>query len=285
MSNLSGAFVALITPFQEDGQIDEVSLAKLLAWHESQGMNGAVVAGTNGEGPSLSAVEKRDLAKSAAALKGGLRIIFGLGTCSITEAIWLEEQAQKIGVDACLVLPPFYFKANEEGLLSWFETLFKNAKTAIIVYNFPQTTGLCIRPETLEKLFKHDIVIGIKDSSGDKKLLDEYLQVGNSQNKNVLVGDERLLLYNLQNGGSGTISGLANSFPKLISRQCSEQTDVLQKIIETAVANIKIHPQPAVHKTVLKLKGFSVGEVRPPLIPLSQTDENSVKKFLEEFGF
>lgn len=285
MQNLFGSFVALVTPFNENGSIDEVALAKLLAWHEAEGMDGAVVAGTNGEGPSLSATEKRDLARLSMEFKGRLKIILGLGTCSITEAIWLEAQSVKIGVDACLVLPPFYFKATDEGLLKWFNQLIDNAQTPLIIYNFPQTTGISISPEIIKNLFEHDIVIGIKDSSGDKQTLDSYLTVASQFKKSVFVGDERLLLQSLKQGGSGTISGLANSFPKLISRQCKEKSDVLQNLIDEAVANIKIHPQPAVHKWVLKQKGIDVGEVRPPLVSLSEEQKNKVLTFLENFHF
>ncbi len=285
MQKISGSFVALVTPFNENDSINEVALAKLLAWHEAEGMHGAVVAGTNGEGPSLSATEKRDLARLSMEFKGRLKIILGLGTCSITEAAWLEAQSAKIGVDACLVLPPFYFKATDEGLLKWFSQLIDNAQTPLIIYNFPQTTGVSISPEILKKLFENDTVIGVKDSSGDKETLDNYLTVANQYNKSVFVGDERLLLQSLKQGGSGTISGLANSFPKLISRQYTEKTEVLQNFINQAVANIKIHPQPAVHKWVLKQKGIDVGEVRPPLVSLTEEQKDTVINFLENFHF
>ncbi|MBA3725346.1 MAG: dihydrodipicolinate synthase family protein, partial [Armatimonadetes bacterium] len=91
---LSGAFTAIVTPFAEDGSIDYPAFARLLAWHEAEGMDGVVAAGTNGEGPSLSAPEKRDLVSFAVQHAGKLSVIAGLGTCAITEAIWLSNQAQ-----------------------------------------------------------------------------------------------------------------------------------------------------------------------------------------------
>lgn len=120
---LAGAYTALVTPFDASGGIDYPGVARLLAWHEANGMDGVVVAGTNGEGPSLSAIEKRDLLRFAVEHSGALKIILGAGTCSITEAIWLSDQAKKAGAVASLVLPPFYFPASQTGLKNWFEEL------------------------------------------------------------------------------------------------------------------------------------------------------------------
>ncbi|HWP30162.1 MAG TPA: 4-hydroxy-tetrahydrodipicolinate synthase [Fimbriimonadales bacterium] len=279
------AFTALVTPFDSNGEIDYPAVARLLAWHEANGMDGVVVAGTNGEGPSLSAIEKRDLTKFAVQNRGKLSIISGLGTPSLTEAIWLSEQAQKAGADAALVLPPYYYSAPSEGILAWFEKLLEKTELPVILYNFPQTTKILLDPPLVRRLFEHTNVLGIKDSSGDEELLCSYLELAKAAEKKVFVGDERLILKCLQNGGSGTISGLANSFPLLVSRQVRERTDVLQTIIDEAFKAIKKHPQPAVHKAVLDFKGLPGGNVRPPLVPLDKNAREEVKDFVSRFGF
>ncbi|MGI8923687.1 MAG: dihydrodipicolinate synthase family protein [Fimbriimonadales bacterium] len=279
---LSGAFTAIVTPFAEDGSIDYPAFARLLAWHESEGINGVVVAGTNGEGPSLSAPEKRDLVAFAVQHGSSLKVVAGLGTCAITEAIWLSNQAQKAGAVASLALPPFYFRpALEDGIAAWFDSLLSASDLPCILYNFPQTTGFTFTPELLDRLFAYEHVIGVKDSSGDESLLQQYLKMGRS----VFVGNEKLISKCLEGGGSGTISGLANSFPRLISRLVHEGGEVLQQLVDEAVANVKCHPQPAVHKWVLDLKGLPGGCARAPLQELPAEAKQSVRYFTERFGF
>src|SRR5690242_13518793 len=117
-----GIYPAAVTPFDSKGRVDMVSMAKLLAWFESGGCAGAVLAGTNGEGPSLSAVEKRDLLKASMPLRGKLDLILGVATCSSDEAIWLCKQAANDGAAAVLLMAPYYFReASDAGIAEWFE--------------------------------------------------------------------------------------------------------------------------------------------------------------------
>lgn len=280
---ISGAYTALVTPFGPDGEIDYPAVARLLAWHESEGMTGVVVAGTNGEGPSLSAVEKRDLVAFACKHAGSLQVLLGAGTCSLPEARWLCRQAANAGAAAALVLPPFYFKAEERGIEAWFSALLAGSDLPIVIYNFPQTTGITLSPALVSRLFEFESAVGIKDSSGDRGLMEAYLEHARAAGRAMLVGDERLLLDCLAGGGSGTISGLANSFPRLISRQVEERSEALQSLINDAAANVKKHPTPAVHKVILNRRGLPGGLVRPPLVDLGEASRAEVYGFLERF--
>src|SRR5437588_2512986 len=117
-----GIYPAAVTPFDEKGRIDMLSVARLLAWFEANGCKGAILAGTNGEGPSLSPVEKRDLLRDAMPLRGKLELILGIATSSSDEAIWLCKQAGSLGAKAILLMPPFYFReATSCGMQKWFE--------------------------------------------------------------------------------------------------------------------------------------------------------------------
>ena len=283
---LSGAFTALVTPFLEDGSIDYPGLARLLAWHESEGMDGIVVGGTNGEGPSLSAIEKRDIVRFAVQHAGKLQVIAGLGTCSITEAVWLSEQSRKAGALASLVLPPFYFRsASESGIRDWFLELLGASELPCILYNFPKMTGFKFNECVLDSLFARENCIGIKDSSGDAQLLQLFLAAAKKHGKSALVGDERLLLECLNGGGAGTISGLANSLPRLVSRLYRERSEVLQELVGQACGALKKHSQPAVHKFVLGLKGLPGGHLRLPLEEISTEAQLEVSRFVQDFGF
>ncbi|MBA3727327.1 MAG: dihydrodipicolinate synthase family protein, partial [Armatimonadetes bacterium] len=183
---------------------------------------------------------------------------------------------------ASLALPPFYFRpASDDGIAAWFRELLDASELPCILYNIPRATGFTFPRPLVEDIFRHQNAAGIKDSSGDAAILDEYLSLG----KPVFVGDEKLISHCLANGGAGTISGLANSFPRLVSRLVHERSEVLQTLVDEAVANVKCHQQPAVHKWVLEMKGLPGGRVRAPLDPLPDDSKAQVKEFVERFGF
>ncbi|GIV03225.1 MAG: 4-hydroxy-tetrahydrodipicolinate synthase [Fimbriimonadales bacterium] len=276
------ACVALVTPFDEQGEIDEAAFARLIAWHEANGMDGIVVAGTNGEGPSLTGPEKRDLCALACSVRGSLKVIAGLGTCSIKEATWLARRAYEAGCDALLALPPFYFRnASARGIRAFFDALLRESPLPVIAYNHPMT-GVDLSPEILADLAsEHENLMGVKDSSGDYDRFLEYRR--RLPGKLALVGDETLLLKSLQDRGNGTISGLANSLPHLVARQVREQNPALQRLIDEACAGLKAHPAPGVHKFVLSELGLSGGCLRPPLEPLNETQQSAVRDFLSSF--
>jgi dihydrodipicolinate synthase/N-acetylneuraminate lyase len=276
------ACVALVTPFDAEGQIDEAAFARLIAWHEANGMNGIVVAGTNGEGPSLTGPEKRDLVALACDVRGSLKVIAGLGTCSIKEATWLARRAFDAGCDALLALPPFYFRsASPKGIEQFFAELLAEAPLPVIAYHHP-ITGVDLSPELLANLAERfENLAGVKDSSGDYERFLAYRQ--RLPGRRVLVGDERLLLRSLAAGGDGTISGLANSLPQLVARQVRERSDVLQSLVDEACAALKSHPAPAVHKFFLRELGLPGGRLRPPLEDLNEIQQDEVRRFMASF--
>jgi dihydrodipicolinate synthase/N-acetylneuraminate lyase len=282
----SGSFVALVTPFTPVGGIDWPAVARLLAYHESRGTSGVVVAGTNGEGVSLSGPEKRELVEFAVDQARGMDVVCGLATCSLTEATWLARRAHEAGAVASLVMPPFYFRsATESGVESWLREVIGASPLPCILYNFPANTGIALSPELVGRMFEIDNVIGIKDSSGSLDSLAAYLDVANQKGRRVFVGDERLLKRCLDGGGAGTVSGLANSYPRLVSRMANENTDELQSLVDEAFDAIKKHPQPAVHKFVLGRRGLPLSPLRPPLEPLDEASKREVSLFLETFGW
>ena len=280
----TGSFVALITPFTPLGTIDFPAVARLLAYHENAGTTGVVLAGTNGEGVSLSGPEKRDLVEFAVQHAGGLDVVCGLATCSLTEAIWLSKRAHEAGAIASLAMPPFYFKAAEEGIEAWCLALLEASPLPCILYNFPANVGFALSPELVGRLFETEHVMGIKDSSGDRASLSAYLGVAEQHGKQVFVGDERLITECLKNGGSGTVSGLANSYPRLVGRLANGDAQ-LQTCVDEAYAAIKKHAQPAVHKHVLKCRGLPGGQLRPPLVDIDDAAKREVTMFVETFGW
>jgi 4-hydroxy-tetrahydrodipicolinate synthase len=286
-----GVYPASVTPFTEKGAIDMAATARLLAWFEACGCTGAVLAGTNGEGPSLSATEKRDLVREAMPLRGKLDIILGIASSSLEEAVWLSNQALKSGAVAALVMPPSYFReASEDGIVSWFVALMDRTDMPIIVYNFPQRTGITITPTMLQRIAEHDQFAGVKDSSGARENLSGYASALDGSAKALYVGNETLLLEALQNGWTGTISGASNVMPYPLSCIVRDWHDGKQesaeakfKIALPAIEALRGKSQPATNKALLESIGvIPSGSVRLPLTSSSIAEAHGLRAELEK---
>lgn len=257
-------YPAAVTPFTESGEIDYVSLLKLLSWFKANECTGVVLAGTNGEGPSLSAVEKRDLVREAVRLTD-LPIILGIATPSLEEAVWLSEQARKAGAVGVLVMPPAYFReVPEANIQLWFEALAKRTSSPILLYNFPKRTGITLSAELVAELAKVDNIVGLKDSSGEKGNLESYRQAFPSGS--LFVGDERLIPEALAQGWSGSISGAANVLPLWLSRAAQPGGSAASALIADILDQVRASGQPMAHKAILKSLGVIGSDaVRLPL--------------------
>jgi len=262
-----------VTPFDPKGKPDPVSTAKLLAWFEAAGCSGAVLAGTNGEGPSLSPVEKRDLIRDAMPLRGKLDLILGIATSSSDEAVWLCKQAAALEATAVLLMAPYYFReASEDAIRQWFEVVLDRSPTPVLVYNFPQRTGVTLTAETMAQLAKHETMAGAKDSSGSESNIADYKQAIGE--KSLFVGNETLLLKALEAGWSGSISGAANVLATWLCQIYKEWTggdkesaETKFQIILPLLQAIRSCPQPATNKALLARIGvIADGTPRLPLV-------------------
>lgn len=272
-----GVYPASVTPMTPDGKIDFPSVARLLSHFKSSGCQGVVLSGTNGEGPSLSAVEKRDLVRIAVPIFSELKIIAGIATASLEEAIWLANQAQKAGAAAGLVMPPGYFReATEVAIARWFEKLFAETDLPILVYNFPQRTGITISAGLMKRLSQHDRMIGLKDSSGNEENIDSYAQA--VKGRDLFVGNESLLWRCLEAGWTGTISGAANCIPSWLAVVVEEyfagrkeSANVKFQLALKGIEVLRGVPQPATNKAVLHHMGIIPHlDVRLPLENLNE---------------
>ena len=268
-----GVYPAAVTPFGTKGEIDYPAVARLLSWFKAGGTTGVVLAGTNGEGPSLSALEKRDFVKAAVSLSDGLDIILGVSTPSLDEAKWLCKQTHNAGGTAVLLMPPGYFRdASEEGIAKWFESVLDSSPSPILIYNFPKRTGFTLSPELMARLARHERMIGLKDSSGNRENVATYAQALAGTGKLMFVGDETLLIETLKHGWSGTISGSANVIPVWLSQIVSEWTtnpesaETKFSLIMPALEAIRSSPQPGANKRLLAELGVLPSfDVRLPL--------------------
>lgn len=287
----SGVYPASVTPFDDRGRVDLAGVARLAAYFESGGCQGMVLAGTNGEGPSLSAVEKRDLVRDAAPFRGNLHLILGIATPSLHEAMWLTKQAAQAG-GACLVMPPSYFRSvSQAGILDWFRTLLDNSPAPILIYNYPKMTGITLEPELFQMLGEHPQCAGLKDSSGEAANLVPFRQampVG----KVLYVGDERLLLGALRAGWTGTISGAANVIAPWLDQIVRAWSEGKCDLAETrfqlclpVIEAIRSLPQPAGNKALLAAaRVIDRSDLRLPLTALDVTELTGVYQALGTLG-
>lgn len=277
----TGVHVASITPFTAEGAIDASYLARLLAHFEAQGAQGVVVAGSTGEGPSLSAPEKVQLYELAVQAKGNLQITAGVLVCSLDEALYLTRQAYRAGCDALMVAPPFYYPASLDGLIQFYRAVLDASRLPVILYNIPQRTRHKITPPLIDALLEHPNLHGIKDSSGSVRSMGRFLKY--APRLRVWVGEEKLLSRCLQGGGAGSISGLANVYLARMARLCEafqrgEACDGLQSLINAAADALDEFPAPANFKYALTLTGFPKTHVRTPLIDLSESQQRALEK-------
>ena len=284
-----GVYPAAVPPMTADGAVAGPSVARLLAYFEAAGCKGVVLAGTNGEGPSLSAYEKRDLLRLANSCKGTLQLVLGVATPSLDEARWLCEQGGKNVAGAVLAMPPSYFRAaTEEGILEWFTTLADGSPVPILAYNFPKMTGFTMSSAFIAELAAHPNVVGFKDSSGEPANLATFSPrpsggegsgVRGNRERKLFVGDETLLMDALAEGWTGTISGAANCVPQWLSQVVAARDAVKFSVVLPVIKAIRSQPQPATNKAVLHALG--VISTPHPRLPLKATDPRPVLEAME----
>jgi 4-hydroxy-tetrahydrodipicolinate synthase len=256
----AGVHVAAITPFTREGTIDAPYFVRLLAHFEAHGAQGVVVAGSTGEGPSLSAPEKAQLYELAVQGRGRLQVIAGVLSCSLDETLYLARQAAKVGCDALMVAPPFYYPATLEGLVAYYRAVLDASRLPVILYNIPQRTRVKLTPALVDALVQHPNLQGIKDSSGSVRSMRQFLKY--APRLRVWVGEEKLLLQCLQGGGAGTISGLANVYlPRMVAlchalSSRGRTARGLQTLVDAAADAIDAFPAPANFKYALALGGL-----------------------------
>lgn len=283
---LRGVFPASVTPFDAQGRVDAAQMARLLAHFEAAGCAGAVLAGTNGEGPSLSAPEKRDLLRDAAKAKGSLKLILGIATPSLDEAIWLSKQAGEFGAEATLLMPPGYFRrAEEEGIRQWLEAVLDRSPVPVLLYNFPKMSGVALSSRLVAGLAGHPNLAGLKDSSGERANLGDYRQALPGD-KALLVGDETLLVEALRAGWTGSISGAANVVPAWLSHivsmpldDPSDSIDAKFSLVLPVLEALRQVPQPEANKAILR--AFGVLENENPRLPLLPLDPEVVQPVID----
>jgi 4-hydroxy-tetrahydrodipicolinate synthase len=279
MAGLGRLITAMITPFDSEGEVDYKQAKKLAVALIGSGSDGLVVSGSTGEAPALSREEKLRLfgeVKQAIGDRGA--VIAGTGTYNTRESIELTREAEKVGVDAILIVAPCYSRPTQDGLLQHFKAIAGATTLPCIPYNVPSRTAVNLAAETAIKLSELDNVVGIKEASSN---LEQIGRIIDGVNKDFLVysGNDGDTLPMLALGGYGVISVISH----LVGLQIKEMMEKFLAGKREEAAAIHLHLLPLINamfvvsnpiptKYALNHLGFQVGR---PRLPLTEPDEKS----------
>ena len=276
------AFVALVTCFNEDETIN-YQATRAQVRRQVEAGNNIMCAGTNGDFSALTFEEKVRLTEEVVDEVGGRsRVIVNAGMPATFETIKLAREFDRIGVDGIAVITPFFIACTQDGLIRHFSTVADAVTTPVYLYDIPARTQNHIEPETARTLAGHGNIAGIKDSGGAKETLEAYLQVARDVDGfEVYSGPDHLVLWALQNGAAGCISGLGNAMPEVLAGilkavNAGDPAEAEKQQAVFAAFRTDLYAlgfAPAMVKRALYLQDNSVGASRQPaLLPNAQQD-------------
>ncbi len=290
MKKLGRLLTAMVTPFDDRGGVDYEQAKKLALALLDSGSEGLVVVGTTGESPTLIREEEMRLfaeVKSAVGERGS--VIAGTGSNSTAEALEATKEAERIGVDACLLVVPYYNKPTQEGLYQHFKTIAQGTNLPCILYNVPSRTVTSLSAETVIKLSHIDNIIGVKEASSN---LGQISKIISEAREDFLVwsGNDSDTLPILALGGYGVISVASH----LVGNQIKEMIDCFTSGKMDKAASIHRHLLPLVNalfivtnpipiKYALNHVGFNVGKPRLPLTELDEKSAAFIKDTLKNY--
>ena len=285
-----GSNVALITPFKND-KLDDETYIKLIHFHIENGTNGLVPAGTTGESPTLSHNEhERVIDLCVKEGNGKLPVFAGTGSNSTEEAISLTTHAEKMGADGALIVTPYYNKPTQEGLYQHYKAINDKCGIPILIYNIPGRSVIDMSVETMARLFELKNIIGVKDATGDLTRVDKTLKKLGKDFIQLTGNDDNAFEFN-KKGGVGAISVTANIAPKLCSdfqrlsksNNDSEikEAERLNKILQPVHHAMFVESNPSPVKYAAKLMSLCDDDVRLPLVKVTDSTKEIVKKAIE----
>ena len=290
--NFEGTYVAMITPFDNKGGIDEEGFRSNINYLIDKGVNGLVGAGTTGESATITHDEHKEIIEILVdEVDGRVETIAGTGSNSTSEALNLTKFAQDVGVDAALVITPYYNKPQQHALVNHYDTIGK-CDIPIIAYNVPSRTGVNMDVETIVEIAKIDSIDAVKEASGSvDKVSDIYnalLAEDLEDDFNILSGEDSLTLPIMAVGGTGVISASANIDAKrmvlmvdsILNDDYNRAFELHNDMLELIRA-LFIESNPVPVKTAMNLMGLPSGGLRQPLAPMKEENLEVLKKALK----
>ena len=286
-----GCGTAIITPFTKDDKVDFEAFGKLIEYQISGKVDAIIVCGTTGEASTMTLDEKKETIQFAVQkVNKRIPVIAGTGANCTKSAIEMTKYAESIGVDGALVVTPYYNKTTQVGLIAHYSAIAKETNLPIILYSVPSRTGVNILPSTCVELSKIPNIVAIKEASGNLSQIAEISHLC-GENLHIYSGNDDQITPILAVGGIGVISVLSNIAPKythnITQNFFNGNISEAVKLQLNAIPLIKalfseVNPIPV--KEACNILGFGGGTPRLPLISLSDTNKEILKKELITFG-
>ena len=294
--NFEGTYVAMVTPFLEDTQIDEEGFRSNINYLIEKGVTGLVGAGTTGESATVSHEEHRKIIDILVdEVDGRVETIAGTGSNATSEALSLTEYADDAGADAALLITPYYNKPQQHNLIEHYRTISEKVDIPLIAYNVPSRTGLNMDVDTIVELAKIDGIDAVKEASGSvDKVSDIYralMHEGLEDEFNILSGEDSLTLPLMAVGATGVISASANiDTRRMVLMVDSILNDDFERAMELHYEMVEliracfIETNPVPVKTAMNLMGLPAGPLRQPLGEMKEENLEVLKKALKDSG-
>ena len=288
-----GSNVALITPFKNN-KLDADTFISLIHYHLKNGTSGIIPAGTTGESPTLSHDEHKSVIELCVQeCKGKISVIAGTGSNSTSEAISLTKFAEKSGVDAALVVTPYYNKPTQEGLYYHYKAINDNCGIPIIIYNIPSRSVIDMNVDTMARLFELKNIVGVKDATGVLNRVDEQKKKMGNEFIQLTGNDDNALEFN-RRGGVGAISVTANIAPRIcsnfqklsISKNDNEikEAEKINSILQPLHTSMFIESNPSPVKYAASLMNLCSEDVRLPLVRVTEPSKKIIKDTMIKVG-
>mgnify|MGYP000761800797 CR=1 FL=1 len=292
MAIFTGAGVAIVTPFNEDGSINYDRLDELIEFHCEHKTDSIVICGTTGESATMTEEEHMQCVKfTIDRVNKRVPVIAGTGSNCTRTAIDMSKEASEYGADGLLLVTPYYNKATQNGLIGHFSAVAKEVTAPIIMYSVASRTGCNIEPATAAKLVKEvDNIVGIKEASGNISQVAKIMNLTDG-NIDVYSGNDDQIVPILSLGGKGVISVLSNVAPRETHDICASffagdiaGSRALQLKALPLIEALFCEVNPIPVKKAVNLMGMEVGGLRMPLTELSEAHTVQLKKAMQEFG-
>ncbi|MBE5818398.1 MAG: 4-hydroxy-tetrahydrodipicolinate synthase [Clostridiales bacterium] len=287
----TGAATAIITPFDENNNVDYDKLGKLIDWQIEKGINAIVICGTTGESSTLTDDEHKEAIKFAVErVNGRIPVIAGTGSNDTVYAVELTKYACEVGADAMLVVTPYYNKATQKGLIQSFTAIADASTKPVILYNVPSRTGCNIQPATALALADHPNIVAIKEACGNISQIAELAALVGDK-LDIYSGNDDQIVPILSLGGKGVISVLSNVMPEETVAICDKffNGDVagsrkLQLDLLPLVNALFCEVNPIPVKAAMAAMGFCENTLRLPLAPMDEKNEAMLLDLMRKNG-
>jgi len=283
-AKLRGAITALVTPFTDDGAVDEAAFSALVDWQLAEGIHGLVPIGSTGEAVTLSLAERTRIVRiTVERAAGRVPVIAGAGSNDTAAAVEASKTFAKAGATHLLHVSPMYNKPPQRGILAHFRAIADASPVPIVVYNVPGRTGSNVLPETTLALAEHPNICAVKEASGNPSQIDAIIRA-RPEGFAVLSGDDGLTLDVMASGGEGVISVISNIVP----RACAQLTEAMARGDLAAARTIHhrlaplvdaafVESNPIPVKSALAMMGRIRNRLRLPLVPMDAKHEPAVR--------